>query len=269
MAKRVAWPICSGGQSRQMELSITPIHCGVLKDVERSSQQYLVGCGERIDVPLIMWLILGGQRPVIVDVGAGPPDVVEKYQGRYLAQEKSPLDSLAAMGLTTDDIGSVVITHAHWDHVLGLAALEFPQAKIYIQRRELDFAASPLPTQRGLYQPRIVQRLTADAGNDEHQVVAVDGDRDIAPGVKMIHTPGHTPGTSAVLVRTPGGTFAIASDTVALRSSVRGQSFEDWCPPGIHVDLAECYDSMRRLAQDSVFVLPSHDEAVFAREMYQ
>ena len=194
MATLVAWPIYSGGQSRsQMELSITPIHCGVLKDVERSSQQYLVGCGERIDVPLIMWLILGGQRPVIVDVGAGTPDVVEEYQGRYLAQEKSPLDSLAAMGLTLADIGSVVITHAHWDHVLGLAALEFPQAKIYIQRRELDFAVSPLPTQRGLYHPRIVHRLTADAGNDEHQVVAVDGDRDIAAGVKMIHTPGHTP----------------------------------------------------------------------------
>jgi N-acyl homoserine lactone hydrolase len=251
-----------------MGLSITPIHCGVLKDVERSSQQYLTGCGERIDVPLIMWLILGGQRPVIVDVGAGPPDVVEEYQGRYLAQEKSPLDSLAAMGLTTANIGSVIITHAHWDHVLGLAALEFPQAKIYIQRRELDFAVRPLPTQRGLYQPRIVRILTADAGNDEHQVVAVDGDRDIAPGVTMMHTPGHTPGTSAVLVRTPGGTFAIASDTVALSSSVRGPSFEDWCPPGIHVDLAECYDSMRRLAQDSIIVLPSHDEAVFARETY-
>ena len=41
-----------------MGLSITPIHCGVLSNVERSSQQYLVGCGERIDVPLIMWLIL-------------------------------------------------------------------------------------------------------------------------------------------------------------------------------------------------------------------
>jgi metal-dependent hydrolase (beta-lactamase superfamily II) len=42
--------------------------------------------------------------------------------------------SITPMGLTPADIGSVVITHAHWDHVLGLAALEFPQAKIYIQR---------------------------------------------------------------------------------------------------------------------------------------
>jgi glyoxylase-like metal-dependent hydrolase (beta-lactamase superfamily II) len=71
------------------------------------------------------------------------------------------------------------------------------------------------------------------------------------------------------LVQASGGTFAIASDTVALRSSLRGQSPEDWCPPGIHVNLADCYDSMRRLAQESVVVLPSHDEAVFARETYQ
>lgn len=251
-----------------MGLSITPIHCGVLSNVERSSQQYLVGCGERIDVPLIMWLILGGERPVIVDVGAGTPDVVEEYQGRHLAQSKSPLDSLAAMGLEPADIGSVIITHAHWDHVLGLAALDFPAAKIYIQRSELDFATHPLPTQRGLYHPRLVQRLTADAGNDEHPIVAVDGDRDIAAGVKIIHTPGHTPGTSAVLVQTSGGVFAIASDTVALQSSLRGKSSEDWCPPGIHVNLADCYSSMRRLAQESVIVLPSHDEAVFAQETY-
>lgn len=252
-----------------MGLSITPIHCGVLSNVERSSQQYLVGCGERIDVPLVMWLILGGERPVIVDVGAGTPDVVEEYQGRRLAQSRSPLDSLAALGLEPADIGSVIITHAHWDHVLGLAAMDFPAARIYIQRSELDFAANPLPTQRGLYHPRLVQRLTADAGNDEHPVVAVDGDREIVAGVKMIHTPGHTPGTSAVLVRTSGGVFAIASDTVALQSSLRGKSPEDWCPPGIHVNLADCYDSMRRLARESAIVLPSHDEAVFTRESYQ
>jgi N-acyl homoserine lactone hydrolase len=252
-----------------MGLSITPIHCGVLSNVERSSQQYLVGCGERIDVPLIMWLILGGERPIIVDLGAGTPDVVEEYQGRQLVQSRSPLDSLAAMGLEPADIGSVVITHAHWDHVLGLTVLDFPLAKIYIQRSELDFATRPLPTQRGLYHPRLVKRLTADAGNDEHQIVAVEGDRDIAAGVMMIHTPGHTPGTSAVLVQTPSGTLAIASDTIALRSSLRGNSFEDWCPPGIHVNLADCYRSMRRLAQESVVVLPSHDEAVFARETYQ
>jgi glyoxylase-like metal-dependent hydrolase (beta-lactamase superfamily II) len=205
---------------------------------------------------------------VIVDVGAGTPDVVAEYQGRHLAQEKSPLDSLAALGIEPADIGSVIITHAHWDHVLGLAGLDFPAAKIYIQRRELDFALRPLPTQRGLYHPKLVERLTADAGNDEHPVVAVDGDRAIAPGVMMIHTPGHTPGTSAVLVQTPGGTFAIASDTVARQSSLRGQSFEDWCPPGIHVNLADCYRSMQRLAQESVVVLPSHDAAVFARETY-
>ena len=137
-----------------MGLSITPIHCGVLSNVERSSQQYLTGCGERIDVPLIMWLILGGERPIIVDVGVGTPDTVDEYQGRHLYQEKSPLDSLAAMGLEPADIGSVIITHAHWDHVLGLAALDFPAAKIYIQRSELDFAMHPLPTQRGLYHPR-------------------------------------------------------------------------------------------------------------------
>jgi hypothetical protein len=35
------------------------------------------------------------------------------------------------------------------------------------------------------------------------------------------------------------------------------------------VNLADCYSSMRRLAQESAIVLPSHDEAVFARETYQ
>jgi glyoxylase-like metal-dependent hydrolase (beta-lactamase superfamily II) len=250
------------------QLSITPIHCGTLNGVERSSQQYLVGCGEHIDVPLVMWLIEGGEHPVVVDLGAGTPDIVAAFQGRELQQARPPVDTLLELGVDPSDVEAVILTHAHWDHVLGIESSLFPRAKHYIQQRELDFAVNPVPPQRGLYHPKLVSRLTGDVSEDVGEIVAVDGDYTVAPGVEMIFTPGHTPGTSAVLVRTKRGTFGISSDTVALGSSLRGTSWEEWHAPGIHVDVRDCYASMKRLQQEADVVLPSHDAAVFAQARY-
>lgn len=242
-------------------LSITPLDAGRLSGVERSTQQYLTGFGEKICVHLTMWLILGLDEPILVDVAAGPPEIVRRFQSRDLEQPDHLEQLLSRAGVTIRDIRTIVLTHLHWDHCLGLLDGTFGHATAYVQRSELQYAAAPFEPHRGLYNRAVLDGF----GSDKLPKLRVlDGDHTLAPGVRIVHTPGHTPGTSAVIVDTEQGRCAIASDNVPLASSWRGGTADRWTPNGIHVDLAECYSSLARLAREADFVLPSHCESVHA-----
>jgi N-acyl homoserine lactone hydrolase len=240
-------------------LSIVPLDGGRLTGVERSTQQYLTGFGEKICVHLTMWLILGLDEPILVDVAAGPPEIVSRYQSRDLDQPRHPEQLLSDVGLTFRDIRTVVLTHLHWDHCLGLLAGTLGHATAYVQRRELQYAGAPFEPHRGLYNRTV---LAGFGSKELPDLRVLDGDHQLAPGVRIVHTPGHTPGTSAVIVDTDRGRCAIASDNVPLASSWRGGTADGWTPNGIHVDLAECYSSLARLAGEADYVLPSHCESV-------
>ena len=240
-------------------LTIVPLDGGQLGGVERSTQQYLTGFGEKICVHLTMWLILGLDSPILVDVAAGTPENVARHQERELHQESRLEELLAAQGVEPGDIKTIVLTHLHWDHCLGLQLGAFAHATAYVQRQELQYAWAPFLPHRGLYNRTVLR------GFDEPEypeLRVLDGDFDLAPGIRVVHTPGHSPGTSSVIVSTAEGRCAIASDNVPLASSWRGDSADSWTPNGIHVDLRDCYASLNKLRDQADFILPSHCRSV-------
>jgi N-acyl homoserine lactone hydrolase len=244
-----------------MPLSIVPLDCGRLPGVERSMHQYLTGFGEKLSVAIVAWLIVGGEFPVVVDAGPGNPELVRERFGRELQQsaEQLPRAAVERAGVDPDSVALVVLTHLHWDHALGLELDPFPNAKAIVQRRELDYAASPYPPHAPIYDEMVVQKALA---REYKNLATVDGDVTIADGVRVLLTPGHTPGLQAVLVDTGELVYAIASDNVPLESSWGGPGRDDWIPTGIHVSLDDCYRSMARLAAEADVVLPSHDPCV-------
>lgn len=83
-----------------------------------------------------------------------------------------------------EDVGLVINSHLHWDHCGGNRL--FPHCPIVVQRAELGFARAPSGPVRGGYMAN-------------HFDVAVtyrpvDGDQEVAPGVRVLATHGHTPG---------------------------------------------------------------------------
>jgi glyoxylase-like metal-dependent hydrolase (beta-lactamase superfamily II) len=76
--------------------------------------------------------------------------------------------------------------------------------------------------------------------------------------VRVEPAPGHTPGSQAVVVATPRGTFAIGGDAVTTYENVEAD-----IPPGFHIDVDEAVESIDRLAGLADSLLPSHDYAVF------
>jgi N-acyl homoserine lactone hydrolase len=89
----------------------------------------------------------------------------------------------------------------------------------------------------------------------------LDGDAEIADGVKVITTPGHTPGHQSVVVDTAGGRYCIAGDAVMWY-----ENMERRIPPGIHTSMIECMSSLERIAREADHVIPGHDPKVFARK---
>ncbi|MEV4492321.1 MBL fold metallo-hydrolase [Micromonospora coxensis] len=145
-------------------------------------------------LPFRSFALRAGDGPVtLVDAGIGPAD--------SLAASWAPVpgrlpEELAAAGIDPGDVRTVVLTHLHSDHI-GWAVTGtpgrpwFPNADYVVQRAELDAMESINPgLPAGLVAPlRAAGRLRV-----------VDGDTDLTPGVRVLSTPGHTPGHQSVLV---------------------------------------------------------------------
>jgi glyoxylase-like metal-dependent hydrolase (beta-lactamase superfamily II) len=88
----------------------------------------------------------------------------------------------------------------------------------------------------------------------------VEGDTDIAAGVKTLLTPGHTPGSQSVAVTTDKGT-AIISGLCCVSDNLYPPE-ELGAPvicPGIHTNAAQAFDSLLKVKQMADIAVPLHD----------
>jgi N-acyl homoserine lactone hydrolase len=104
-------------------------------------------------------------------------------------------------------IDLVVNTHLHFDHCGGNHL--FAGTPIYVQRRELDEARS-----RDDY----TVSEWVDAPGVEY--VAVDGELELLPGVRLVPTPGHTNGSQVVVIETGGQPLVICGDTAVFHAEL-------------------------------------------------
>ena len=147
---------------------------------------------EIVNVPLICWYIEGADKRIVVDTGGGDPLKAPPKAAPYKREADQSLEAaLKKIGVRCADIDIVVVTHLHWDHC-GETDL-FPKAKIYVQKEELETARSPFPKllANGYFKKML----------EEIDYTIITGDKEIAKGVKIVFTPGHSYGFQSVLGR--------------------------------------------------------------------
>jgi glyoxylase-like metal-dependent hydrolase (beta-lactamase superfamily II) len=159
-----------------------------------------------------------------VETGNGdkfPPREKEIYG---IDHDRSIAVALAELGVPPASIDLVVMTHLHFDHAGGTTrrtaagALEpvFPRAHHVVQRRELEAAHHPHERNRASYLAENFAPLEA-AG----LVQVVDGEAELCPGVRVLPTPGHTPGHQSVLIDGGGEKALFLGDVVPTSVHVR------------------------------------------------
>jgi N-acyl homoserine lactone hydrolase len=247
-------------------LTVHALHVGTLLGFPTPAITYHRGWGERHDVPMIMFVILGGEHPVVVDTGTGTPEFTRAHHGYDLDRppEQEPAAALERLGVDPGDVATVVHTHLHWDHCSNDDL--FPAAQIIVQKAELAYAVDPLEPNRKAFQrgPGVLPPWVSVLD----RIHTVDGDAELLPGISVVPLPGHTPGSQGVLVQGRGGPVLMAGDCVDTYANWTGDGKLSHIPSGSFTDLAAYMDSFRRIERLGCEVVPSHDMAVLDKGVF-
>ena len=166
---------------------IVPVH---VADVTYPAEHPLAGTTG----PVMVFVVKHEQGLLLVDTGftEGHAWIDEHYQ-----PVTRPIKvALFAARIDADAIGMVVNTHMHFDHA-GQNA-EYPEIPIVIQDAEYDL----------VWDDNYTVREWIDF--EDANYLRVHGDTELADGLRVIATPGHTAGHQSVLVDTDDGLIVIA-----------------------------------------------------------
>ncbi len=132
-------------------------------------------------------------------------------------------------------------------------------APVFVQARELSFAFEPPVYQRDIY-----VRADFDLGLDWREV---DGDHDLFEdgSVRLIHTPGHTPGHQSLLVRLRGQTVFLLADAAYLLPKMRARLLPGllWSPDA----MIATWDRVEQLEREHDALLMTTHELDFERSV--
>jgi N-acyl homoserine lactone hydrolase len=168
---------------------------------------------------------------ILVDTGVGwPTELVKEWR----VVNRHAADALAEHGLSPADVRIVINSHLHFDHC-GQNAI-FKHAPFYVQRAELA---------RARRQEKTTSEWFDFAGA---RFELLDGDAEIAEGVRVVATPGHTVGHQSVLVDGPDGSAVMIGDAAYTSEIYRDAEKADlsrW--GGQHSDRRAWTRSLRKL----------------------
>jgi glyoxylase-like metal-dependent hydrolase (beta-lactamase superfamily II) len=176
----------------------------------------------RITMAMNSLLIRTAGKWILVETGAG--DKWDAKKTDIFAFDPPPrlLDKLAERGVKPEQIDIVINTHLHFDHcgwntrVLdGKLAPTFPNARYILQRGELEQAKLQTERERASYLPENYEPMERTG-----QWELLEGDWEIAPGVEVIRTPGHTRDIQCVRLSGGGKTVLHTSDMIPTAAHV-------------------------------------------------
>jgi glyoxylase-like metal-dependent hydrolase (beta-lactamase superfamily II) len=209
------------------------------------------------DLSGVVYLIIGRGRKILIDGGFKQ----ELAKERKADWKMCPSDAIKLLGVQPEEITDLILTHFHYDHSGNLE--KFPNARIYIQKREMDYILGPA---MGIRQAAMRNSIEI---KDTHQLIErlykgqveiIDGYEKLFGAIELHRVGGHSPGQQVVCVPTKRGTVVLASDVAHLYENINeGRPF--W----VFYDLGEVFTAfkkVRSLASEPDLVVPGHDPKV-------
>ena len=134
--------------------------------------------------PVFAHLVLHRTGPILIDTGVG---VGHAFIDELYSPVHQDLDeALARHGVAVGDVTTIITSHLHFDHC-GQNQ-RFSGARVIVQQSEVEAAKAPLYT--------VPEWAVPDGIN----LTVIEGDQEIVAGVRVVSTPGHTPGHQSVLI---------------------------------------------------------------------
>lgn len=182
----------------------------------------------RIQLGMRCLLIEHEIGPILIDTGAGNKENAKFHEiyGVENKGERGPTaleDGLLEVGVRPEEVKLVINSHLHFDHAGGNTMIEsdgrlrpaFVNARYVVQRGEYHFATHTNERTAGSYFPHNFVPL-AEAGLFDF----IEGDREIVPGIRSMHSPGHTPWHHSLLLESSGERALYLGDLIPTTAHV-------------------------------------------------
>jgi glyoxylase-like metal-dependent hydrolase (beta-lactamase superfamily II) len=166
-----------------------------------------------VSIPFTTLAVRTGGRLILIDTGTGTGQTGGPKAG-LLAQ------SMSAAGLDPKDAKTIIISHFHGDHIFGLLSKDnnqmFPEAEIIVPATEMKWWTQPVES---IPEPRrgLAQRVQSTMPSWKN-IKQVDGEADVAPGIRAIPAFGHTQGHTAHLISSGGSQLLATADATNIQS---------------------------------------------------
>lgn len=233
---------------------IHPIVVGT-KIFDKGMMTYQHDYGTEYTIPIYVWYLEGGDKKIIVDTGLMGVIKSESREKAIGGKIYTFEEGLAHWGLKPSDIDIVIHTHLHNDHCEN--DFKCVNATFYVHEKELETIYNPHPLDFR-YLADYIEEVD-QAG----QIQRVHEDQEIVPGIRVVHTPAHTPGGLTVLVDTSAGTAAITGFCIIMENfepppAICAMEMEV-IPPGTVVNTYEAYNQVLRVKNMADILVPLHE----------
>lgn len=152
---------------------------------------------------------------------------------------------LKERGMSFDSIDVLILSHLHFDHCVN--ARYFKKSRVLVQKTEVEYAKNPAPHDWYIhdYYEQMLNEVKSEL---------VDGEVQLTSDVRLIPTPGHTPGHMATVATTPKGRYVLACDAA---KSVKELTTKGCVLRAMPQEV--CRRSIERLLSMADYIIPGHD----------
>jgi glyoxylase-like metal-dependent hydrolase (beta-lactamase superfamily II) len=162
-----------------------------------------------VSIPFTVAVVKTGGKTVMCDSGTGGQ--VQPTAGKMMANMK-------AAGIDPAKIDTVLISHCHPDHIFGLMEKEtnkplFPNAELVISDVEYKFWTDPAVIDRLPEARKGLARRIQAVFPTWKNIRQVAGEPEVAPGIRLVSAPGHTPGHRAFHLSSGSSQLMVSNDT--------------------------------------------------------
>ena len=200
------------------EFSITAVSDGYLSasldllsnigSMDASKLQQDAGVSDPSSIHINCYLVRGRGRTILIDAGAGG---FKQWGGKLKV-------NLALAGVQASDIDTILLTHAHPDHVGGLldasGEAAFPDAQLVVHQHEVAFWEDDGNLSRASERARgnfLFARKVFDKYREKMRLFT---ESEVLPGISAMPLPGHTAGHSGYRIESAGRSLLIWGDIV-------------------------------------------------------
>jgi N-acyl homoserine lactone hydrolase len=158
---------------------------------------------------------------IMFDCGPGPGEEIDRRPKEYrdinpmiIKREEYIDERLRQLGLSVNDISSIIISHCHWDHIGGLEFFKNTKAikNVYVNGKNFAYGLTATHKSSKGYTDGLYFKQNIDVEGAEYKLL--DEDIELFPGVSLMMFGGHTPGVMGLMLELESGMYIFPSDEI-------------------------------------------------------